>query len=483
MLNMRIMALALLASVQLASGGDTKSPAAHEDIMKAFCRSDFDAADRGIDAALKGIGGSGGKEAVDANTYRLLRLRARVAGARRWRFYMACRRKGGTSRGKNAEQLGRLATECTAAYEAAFRQAPTRYEKARLTAQWWDLIIKPKFDADSMLLRSATLNRLVAEQPETLPAQRACFEARFLKLLDAADRTKAWPEKRKTVFAELVGVEFAKLQAVGMPKAVADGILDSLPTFVREYMPIVDSGDGEQFRITMRWYLWIAVMQRLPCEIERKHIDTDVEASAKEIEKTIDTIITHPRLLPVGVTYAKQFRESYAALKTNRFVSSFKRVRLEHERKKTATLLTEQLRQLSASWREDMAALDALPAGRAPLGRYIAKQAEHARTVSDVLILAHTLYDRPAMRQCFTDELIMLSRATVNKKGYCVFRVRRVIPYKQLPSVGPGTGKSTKRREEFRGVRGVPGVPRVPGTPYVILGSGVCLREFRGHRT
>ena len=417
-----------------SSCSEIPSQSSYEHIMPMFCRGEFDKALEYVNEAIsKATSSHSRHKNATREGYRLLRLRTRITEARRWRFVEDDHLNRRSATRNESTELQALSTACTQSYEAAFRRAPTKYEKARLASEWWNLNVQIRFQADSELLRTATLKSMRSSLQRGVKHYREranIFTMEFRNLLDSAEATKDWPEKRRRVFADLVGREFLDLQCVDVPARVFQELRRDLPLFVREYMPVVNSGNGQTFRNTIKWYLWIATMQRMPDEIERGFIDRDVATFAQRIASEIDKRIQHPLLKRVGTPYAKLFKQSYATLKDNRFIPSFKHVSFPHEKKGGQESLQDCLQQVSESWSEDMSRLGRLGAHGANKEAYKKEQRNYVRMVYSLMLKKFFRFDRPAIRQHFTDERIVLSSAGMNKHLYWVFEVNRSIPFK-----------------------------------------------------
>jgi len=440
-INAKLPALLLLcvALLQSALGGGS-STADYSVLMEAFCHGKLEHVIGSIDE-MQMRGSSPG--------YRLLHLRARAAGERFLQHFADREMSGRALTQVERTELNELADRCTRAFEAAFSSAPSRYEQARLAAEWWNYRSRPKFSADSNRMREGFPDRLGASA-ESLRAKidtQACaFQETFRSLLDACGRSAEWPGQTKDEFADSMAGEFRQLAVVDIPDAVFLDLLRDMRAFVLDYMPLPEGvgNNPVQYKETMRWHVWNALMCRLPDETERQAIDGQVTQSTAIMKDQIDSMMEAAGLESSGDAYAVRFLSTYEKLKDNRFIPYFKRTVPEHEVNRGRAELNEQLRQHVESWKRQIAAMEPLSreshvsgqrvsGGQGDINERKNLAANYTRTLYALVFCNATLTSRPAVYGTLPEEFVMLSRATLNENWVWCFTVQKVVPFDALP--------------------------------------------------
>lgn len=283
--------------------------------------------------------------------YALLHLAARAAGERFWEYYENRNISGRWPKEEEGRELRRRAAAATAAYERASASAPSTFERARLTAEWWTLNGHAKFDADSALMRKWSYASLVEKRAEITHQDRMWAEAVrqvARRALDSAKwRATASPDARDSA-AAIMAEQFADLAtAVELPDDVYRELVAALPVFVAVALPLdMDDLNPPLFRRTMRWYWWVAMMQPRLSRVEREVLDAQVDAYAARIAREHDRLFDHPLLPRVGQHVGDQLRFIYAQVRDNPLDPFFKAPILPFQERKSEVYRQRALKNM-----------------------------------------------------------------------------------------------------------------------------------------
>lgn len=379
------------------------------------------------------------------DNFGFLCLRARAAGAQYWEYEEAIR-TGGKNAAQDAAQMRSLALACVSAYEAAYSKAPTSYEKAQLSAAWWGLRANARFEADSRLLRDEFPfpSAVPPVSAERLDAQSELFRAAALRALDAGhDGQRLSPATRKE-FSTAWAADFRILAHMGPPQELVEDVVRGLPVFCDIGLDGIN-GEGPVLGATMRWYLWLALTQPMPDEVERAAIDAQVREVAGFVEHNFDEALANPRLIPFASKEAASLLRTYETTKDNRLFPSFKRVLLPHEYARLRRKLNEAVARVTASFREEVGALERKPAAERDDATYKRLQDLYVYTLRVALLQELTYFDRPMLRRHLPDSRITTCYGQMNRHNVYVFVVGKWMPFPDyrnmgLPSSSPSAG-------------------------------------------
>jgi hypothetical protein len=275
----------------------------------------------------------GGSDAPGATASELVRLQARAAGTAffeyDWKRKRDNEKRGGSAWAaeEQATRLRAMARQCTLLYEHAVGAAPTTCEKTRIAAEWMALNVYPSFEADSQTLRGVLPagDSLPPGDREAQSRQIVQFRNAVEKALDRGTQGALLTPEAKKDIVRLFPLEFEQFAGIGIPDAIADGVVADLDAFLDVCLPLQYIEDAPVFGRTMRWYLWNALTRSLPDEVERAAIDEQVTAFGNVIRTEIDRALAHADLEPLGAEYEARWLRSYQRLKDNRWIPYYKR--------------------------------------------------------------------------------------------------------------------------------------------------------------
>jgi len=265
--------------------------------------------------------------------YDFARLKARNAAAMFLRYDQVDRDNlNGWPTAEGAKELRRLAADCTAAFEQAFRLAPSAFERGRLYCLWHEMFCRGHFDADSRLMRSGSP---FAQKPEDIDRVKVDEQTReirqaVLKALEGNEHARELGEKAREKFADVFSAEYGKLATIGVADELFGQILGDLPQYARVTLQPLALDDPDKHRLTLQYYLWRAIAGPVPDDIEKKAVATRVEEVARLIEEKFDGAVTSDHLPGGHPRAADSFRETCTKYRENRFFPVFHRAPLPH---------------------------------------------------------------------------------------------------------------------------------------------------------
>jgi hypothetical protein len=300
-------------------------PGSYEALLHALCRGEFD----DVLAATEG----------GVTNYKVALLRLRALGGAFAQWY-AGSIDSGVPREELARESRRRVADCSRAYETAFQLAPSRFERARVTAAWLaGLRFTLDHGGDSELLRSGL--------PSQLPPLDEVDEKRMAEagrlIGDTVRRTfnalkfdsPAVMERHRSL-GQVFEDQFVVISRINPPDDVIKEVVENLPVFLVAALPEAARSNPEEAADSVLWYLWVGFTQPLPHPVERAYIDRDIEEYARRVQEVIDSLSEGYALPALGARYADRFRRSYLLLGDNRLVPYFKRACLPHQRARVA---------------------------------------------------------------------------------------------------------------------------------------------------
>ena len=218
--------------------------------------------------------------------YRFARLRALCARAifRRYSYRIAT---SGRANEKQGARLRKLAKETTAAYEEAFRLAPSDFERACIYARWHEIHTYRHFEADSLLLRSGSpLEYQDKPVDEALSSQVMRLRSAAARILgSAAPYDKPMGADAKTAFLNVLIDEYRKLGRIGVPEEVFREVLNDLPVFLQRGLSPRVLFEPEVKRIMIRYHLWYALTGPRPDRIDNEFLDQQLQTVDRYIRE------------------------------------------------------------------------------------------------------------------------------------------------------------------------------------------------------
>jgi hypothetical protein len=217
--------------------------------------------------------------------YRFAQLRALCARATFLRYNYHTAPLGWPSE-KEGQRLRQLATEATAAYEEAYRLAPTDFERACVYARWHEIHTRGRFEADSLLLRSGSpLEYQDKAVDEVLSSQASRLRSTAARALDSANEGKPLGADSKAAFLDVLTDEYRKLGRIGVPEGVFREVLNDLPEFLQKGIHRSVLIEPKAKRIMIRYHLWYALTGPRPDEIDDEFISRQVQTVDKWIRE------------------------------------------------------------------------------------------------------------------------------------------------------------------------------------------------------
>ena len=196
---------------------------------------------------------------------------------------------------------------------------------------------------------------------------------------------------------------------------------------------------------TMQFYLWTALLQPLPGEVERAVIDNQVNEICDTIEEQFDGLLKNPRLVPVGEKCALEFKRKYDLLKDNRLIPYFKRGWLNHQKKKNMDRMVSDFRRVGGSFHKYLRF-------RVEVGSdldgaaYRDEQRKRVGTLKNKVWLSAAHYDGPLFRWNLPGAKVTGMTGKTNYHGIYVFRITAARPFGDFP-LTPITDKIERERE------------------------------------
>jgi hypothetical protein len=210
--------------------------------------------------------------------YRFAKLRALCARAVFQRYNFRTAQLGWPTE-QEGERLRQLARETTAAYEEAFRLAPTDFDRACIYARWHEIHTHRRFEADSRHLRSGSpLEHQDKPVDEVLASQVSRLRSAATEVLgSAAPYYKPMGAAAKTAFLDVLTDECRKLGRMGVPEEIFQEILEDLPDFLQKaiHPHLLSHPHDEQ--MTIRYHLWYALTGPRPDRIGEEFISQQVQ--------------------------------------------------------------------------------------------------------------------------------------------------------------------------------------------------------------
>ena len=254
------------------------------------------------------------------SSYRFALLRAQCA---RMIFFQYSKNANPLGRPSEEEgtELRRLARNATAAYEQAFRLAPSDFEKACVYARWHELNCNSRFEADSLLLRSGSPLEFI-NQPidEKLKEQISILRTTVSKSLDFVllDNKPLTPEQKQS-FVDVMADEYEILGKIGIPDDIFNEIIDDIPEFLEKAIHQNILREPEKYHTSLQYPLWYALTGSRPDAIDNEYIDNQVATIDKYIREKF-----HAGLPEYEQEASDTFLEIVRMVRKNRLIPQFK---------------------------------------------------------------------------------------------------------------------------------------------------------------
>lgn len=401
-------------------------------LVRSFCEGKLDDVIAAIEKEM---------ESNSALPVSLLEFRARAYKEKILEYDREIRNKRVQSRNETSEEkaiLEKLANDYTIVCEEVFVKLPTKYEKSRLSAQWWttyNIPVFPRSKVDSQVLRQG-LN-LKSPDPKLrkkVDKQTKLFKATFGKLVSMADTSKDWGYERKTRLLDAVENLFRRYALiVDVPDERFEDILEDMPYFVFRYMPSLDPiARPERTENTLDWYIWVALMSPSPGVIERKYIENQVREWAKGIENDINELTKYPNVETIGLEYAQKFMHCYEAAKENGFIPYFKHILLDNHLEYSEDIWKNAIKQLTKSWKRNLARIDAKANKQEKLAAYKQERKVFAYFIYSFRFSSFVRNNHPGRYQQLPGKFIHIAPARLNDNWFWRFEVDKVLSAEEI---------------------------------------------------
>jgi hypothetical protein len=223
---------------------------------------------------------------------------------------------------EEGKELRRLACLATAAYEEAFRLAPSDFERACVYARWHELHTRHRFEADSLLLRRGSpLERVNEPVSAALAQQVSRLRAAAALVLDPlAPLGQPMSQETKDLFLDVFAEEYRKLGRMGVPEDLFAELLRDVPIFLQKAIHPAVLADPVKYRIMIQYHLWYALTGPRPDRIDREFIEQQIKA----VEECLREGFARGLLPGYEQAMLEAFRELVALERGNRFIPRFK---------------------------------------------------------------------------------------------------------------------------------------------------------------
>lgn len=210
--------------------------------------------------------------------YRFAQLRALCARMTFQRYHFRTAQLGWPTE-KEGERLRQLAGETTAAYEEAFRLAPSDYERACIYARWHEVHTHRRFETDSLLLRSGSpLEYLDKPVDEVFLSQVLRLRSKATQALSSAKAyDKPLTADQSEAFLNVLTDEYRKLGRMGVPQKIFQEVLEDLPDFLQKAIHPRLLTHPHEKQMTIRYHLWYALTGPRPDRIDQDFISQQLQ--------------------------------------------------------------------------------------------------------------------------------------------------------------------------------------------------------------
>jgi len=251
----------------------------YDTLKRRLLEGHFDDVKAGLD-----LRDDGGRRLFEG--YRFAQLRALCARAI-FRRYSYRKATSGWPTERHGLRLRELARETTAAYEDAFRLAPSDFERSRVYARWHEVHALRRFEADSLLLRSGSpLEYRDKPVDEVLSEQILRLRSTAARALDSTEANgRPLEADVQAVFLDVLSDEYRTLGRIGVPEEVFREVLNDLPELLQQGIHPSVLAEPETRRVMIRYHLWYALTGPRPDEIDDEFINWQVQTVDKWIRE------------------------------------------------------------------------------------------------------------------------------------------------------------------------------------------------------
>ncbi len=369
--------------------------------------------------------GSNGRK-MDARVHRLV---AQAAGMEFLRYAVGDLRER-TPYEQRLVQYRSLAPVCTTHYEAAARDWPEedRYAQAQLADEWWAFKgTYDTFSSDSPLLR-----RLLPTHPEyqsrvsgeVLARQAEHFRKAVEKALEEGKQGQLLaPSTRQVIVGSLVA-EFKVYARIGIPDAVFDGMIRDVPFLFDEGLPMTlfeKMSRIEEVRETFQWYLWVAIITKLPDEEEKREIEKQLGYLNKIITDRTRDFEIPAEYRSYFDDFVQRWQSMYPRFRDNRFVPYFKRALAPYRFHSICAKLEQYLKERRGNLEDEIARLAWQPSRDTKKEDKMPNiYKRQGRTTLIDIFVQYAAYDRPVGKP-LPDKVFYQDAGTVNEYSVLAF--------------------------------------------------------------
>jgi hypothetical protein len=236
--------------------------------------------------------------------------------------------EAGLSGANRSQLLARHSVTVSDAFDAALARAIDPYLRLQLVNEWWAVRIRPGFAGKPLrkmpwevmheAIDPADVRRLTDERSKS-------FETQFLTVLDTAKPGPSiQPQSRRALAAALA--EEGSILGLGIvPKARYDQIVADTQLFCDFGLPLKQLQSPQVCAMTMRWYMWNAMVKPAPDAIDAKILTEQVTEFSRYFQATMDQTLDSDGYQPGGNDDARRLITFFHQTRGNLWFPYFKR--------------------------------------------------------------------------------------------------------------------------------------------------------------